>query len=113
MAKAHHAFLTELLDSEDGRKAIGEIWTELRTKRRNEVLWHKCRKCKDVSYLDVELYKLKDVMSFLSWAAAYGVGKPPEKKEIQVEVGTRKLGELSDDELDTLIAGSQPALPAA
>jgi hypothetical protein len=102
---AHHEFLSGLLDSPEGRKRIGDIWDELTQKRLQRVGQVECPRCKEMKNVDVELevYKLKDVIAFLGWAATFGIGKPPDERNVNVNITARRLEEMSDEQLDAII----------
>lgn len=108
-------FLRELLESEEGQQRIEAIWRDVTEKRTvKKTLWGTCRECKHRVELtqEFEVYSLKDAIAFLSFAASYGVGKPPEEKKVEINVTAKRIEELSDDELDAVIEGTARELPA-
>lgn len=108
-------FLRELLESEEGQKRISDIWDEVTTKRTQSV-WVEDREVKfdrdgtksvkiRKQPRDVEVYALKDVLTFLNVALSFGVGKPPEDKNVNINVTARRLQDASDDELTAIVEG--------
>lgn len=107
MSLPNRKFLRDLLESEEGQKRIQDIWDEVTTKRHERITSIDCPRCQGMRKVDVtaEKYNLKDVISFLGFAAAYGIGKPPEEKIHHVNVTARRLEEATDEELDAIIEG--------
>lgn len=98
-------FLRELLESEEGQKRIKDIWDEVTHVGMEKAGWGTCTNCNHRVELQVEAYKMREIISFLQFAAAYGVGKPPEEKRVDINVTARRLQDATDDELDAIIEG--------
>lgn len=104
-------FLRQLLESKEGQERVKAIWEEITQKRTQQVYvtheYH--RKDGSVDYrkqpVDVEVYAIKDIVSFASFAASYGVGKPPEEKRVDVNITARRLEDATDDELRAIAEG--------
>lgn len=111
--------LKTLLESDEAREALQNIFNEVTSKRSVTIRDSSmiCPRCKAEHDLDwkifpaYEAYALKDVIAFLSLALAYGVGKPPEEKNVNVHVTARRIEDATDEELEAIIEGRAVALP--
>ena len=106
MSKTNYSeYLSGLLN--DNRQILENILKDAQTPHEIEK-WIMCPTCKSTRKhsLKYQKYDLNKVMGFLKFCAEYGVGKPVEKKEVEVRrtVELKDLSSLTDDELMALIA---------
>jgi hypothetical protein len=113
--------LRELLENDF--EAFEAIWKEVTTKRFQKIYVdeHQIkmnekgtrvieRRTRKVPY-DVEVYPLKDAITFARLLADFGVGKPPEEKTVNVNVTARRIEDATDDELTAIAEGRAGELP--
>ena len=111
--------LRELLEA-DNFAAIQAMWDDVTTKRKETVYVHVTERQVELrsngetgkvvkermvrTPVEVERYPVRDAISFMQLAAAYGVGKPPEEKQVNVNV-TGQIQHMTDQELEAIIEG--------
>lgn len=110
-----HNFLAELLDSEEGRERIRSIWEDITTQRQKRVTSIDCPRCKEWKKVDivVDKYDLKEINSFLKFAAEYGPGKPVQRIEqtTNVRLGLPAFQNASIEELRMIAEGPRELDP--
>jgi hypothetical protein len=102
-----HEFLRNLLESDEGQAAFRAVFEDVHTKRLERVTSIDCPRCGKMRKVDVEVerYPLKDFIAFWSFAANYGIGKPPEdSKRVRISP-SKQIEQLSNEELAAIIEG--------
>lgn len=99
------AFFADLLLSEEGQKALREIWTDLTTKRKHRITSVDCPRCKEWKRVDimVDKYSMREINDFVKFAASFGISKPAQVVEqtsdVRVSHELQALENASIDEL--------------
>lgn len=99
---------TALLADEGTDQLLLDVREELLTKRLQRVSSIDCPRCRGSRKVDVELevYRLPDILAFLRFLAEYGIGKPVEQQEVRVlHDFSGPLRELPDEALRELASG--------
>ena len=102
-----HEFLRNLLESDEGQAAFRAVFEDVHTKRLERVTSIDCPRCGRMRKVDVEVerYPLKDFIAFWSFAANYGIGKPPEDSQKVRIPRSMQLEQMTNEELEAIIDG--------